>query len=74
MVDIGSVIKQELLKQERSVTWFAKKLCCERANVYKIFNKQNLDTGLLLRISFILDHDFFQYYSTMFKNKDEESK
>lgn len=67
MVNIGAIIKRELLLQERSVAWFAKKLCCERANIYRIFNKQSLDTELLLRISLILNHDFFQYYSDRLK-------
>lgn len=74
MVEIGSIIKNELLRQERSVAWFARKLCCERANVYKIFNKQSLDTELLKRISLVLNHDFFQYYSERLKDSNDDSK
>ena len=62
MVHIGTLIKEELQRQERSVTWFANKLCCERTNVYSIFKRESIDTDLLLRISDILHHNFFLYY------------
>lgn len=58
MVHIGKLIEQELRKQERSVTWFANKLYCERTNVYSIFKRESIDTALLLRISDILHHNF----------------
>jgi plasmid maintenance system antidote protein VapI len=74
MIHIGSIIRKELTQQERSVTWFARKLCCERANVYKIFNKQSLDTELLQRISLILNYDFFQHYSDKLKYGEGDSK
>lgn len=60
---IGSIIKEELAKQERTVSWFARKLSCDRSNVYKLFRRSTIDTELLLRISQILGRDFFQYYS-----------
>ena len=62
MIHIGSLIEQELRKQERSVAWFARKLHCDLSNVYKIFKKQSIDTQLLVNISAILQHDFFLYY------------
>lgn len=62
MVHIGKLIEEELHRQERTVTWFAKKLYCERTNVYNIFKRQSIDTELLLRISVILNRDFFMYY------------
>lgn len=63
MIHIGALIKQELQRQERSVTWFANKLCCERTNIYSIFKRESIDTALLLRISSILHHNFFVYYN-----------
>ena len=62
MIHIGSLIEQELRRQERSVAWFARKLHCDPSNVYKIFKKQSIDTQLLENISSILQHDFFFYY------------
>lgn len=62
MIHIGKLIEEELRNQERTVTWFAEKLCYERTNAYSIFKRESIDTVLLLRISRILNHDFFQYY------------
>lgn len=62
MIHIGKLIETELRRQERSVTWFARKLYCERTNVYHIFQRQSIDTEMLLRISRVLEHDFFLYY------------
>ena len=60
---IGHEIQQELRRQERSVAWFARRLACDRTNVYRIFDKESLDTRLLMRISTILQRDFFVLYS-----------
>ena len=61
-VHIGSLIKAELERQERSVSWFARKLSCDRSNVYKIYKRTTIDTELLLRISNILQYNFFDIY------------
>lgn len=52
------------------MTWFAKQLCCTRPNVYKIFNKENIDVFLLWRISCVLSHDFFRDISEQFENEE----
>ncbi|MCG4758780.1 MULTISPECIES: helix-turn-helix domain-containing protein [Bacteroides] len=67
MIHIGQMIEAELHRQERSVIWFARKLYCDRTNVYSIFKRQNIDTDLLMRICYILNCNFFDYYSTEFK-------
>ena len=43
--------------------WLATQICCTRTNVYKIFEKESLDTVLLMRISKALRYDFFKLYS-----------
>lgn len=65
-IHIGNLIKEELERQERSVSWFARKLCCDRSNIYKIFKRATIDTELLLRISLVLNHDFFVVYTAQF--------
>lgn len=65
---IGKLIEEELHRQERSVTWFARKLNCTRTNVYKIFHRTTIDTALLQRISSILHYDFFIIYSSHMSN------
>ena len=59
---IGNVIRNELMRQGRTANWLAQKLCCDRTNVYKLFNRTTIDTELLLRVSRILDYDFFRLY------------
>lgn len=60
MIHIGRMIEGELRQQERSVAWFARKLCCNRQNVYDIFKRESVDTTLLRRISSVLGRDFFR--------------
>lgn len=69
MKPIGTIIKEELDKQERSVTWFAKKLSCDRTNVYRIFHKNSIETELLIRISVILNRDFTKEISSIILEK-----
>ena len=63
MIHIGSLIEQELRRQDRSVTWFARELRCDRTNIYKVFKKKSIDTKLLEDISVILQHNFFLDYA-----------
>lgn len=64
---IGQLIKQEMDKQGKTVSWLARELSYCRTNVYKIYDKKSIDTDLLLRISILLKHDFFAYYSNELK-------
>lgn len=66
-IHIGNLIKEELKRQERTISWFARKLYCDRSNVYDIFCRKSIDTDLLLRISRVLNHDFFRYYCLSYK-------
>lgn len=63
MIHIGSLIEQELRRQDRSAIWLADKLHCGRANVYKLFKKKSIDTLQLEKISVILQHNFFLDYA-----------
>ena len=63
MMHVGKLIEQRFREQGHTVTWFANQLCCTRANVYKIFSKDNIDVHLLVRISCILHFDFFSAIS-----------
>ena len=62
---IGKMIRQELRNQGRSVTWFASQLPCTRNHTYKIFSSPSLNTDMLLKISVILDYNFFKHYETI---------
>ena len=59
MIHIGELIKRRLQEIERNPTWLAKKINCDRTNIYKIFQRSSIDTELLSRISKALGHNFF---------------
>ncbi len=58
-IHLGNMIKRELKAQGRSVSWLARTINMERSSIYKIFDRNSLDVGLLIRISVVMDHDFF---------------
>lgn len=63
MIHIGQLIKTELELQERTPTWLAKKINCDRTNIYRIFDRESIDTALLSRISTALNKNFFEELS-----------
>ena len=63
MTPIGQLIKTQLKERGMTVSHLARTLSCERSNLYRIFEKDSIDTRLLLNISRALDYDFFQLYS-----------
>ena len=48
-IHIGSRIQQVMKDQGRNVSWFAKQICFERSNVYKMFKRKSIDTDLLTK-------------------------
>ena len=62
-MNIGKHIEEILRKQGKSAAWLATQIPCERTNVYNIFKRKSLDAKLLMRISVILDYDFFKELS-----------
>lgn len=71
MDSIGQLIKEELERQERSVTWLARKLSCDRSNVYRLFQKSSIETDVLIRISVILNRDFTMEISKAIQEKQK---
>lgn len=63
-INIGRIIENELRSQERTVVWLANKLDCNRTNIYKIFHRKSIDCEMLLRISEVLQRDFFSLYTS----------
>ena len=66
-INIGMAIREELKRQERTVAWFARKLGTSRMACYRIFESYSIDTYMLLKISKVLDFDFFALYSENLK-------
>lgn len=63
MINIGKIIEEELRRQERTPTWLARKINCERTNIYYIFRQSSINTEMLRLISQALQTDFFKFYS-----------
>lgn len=66
---IGNEIRVRLRKDGRSVAWFADQICVTRTHAYKIFDRPDMDTDLLFRISRALNHDFFSDLSDEIQGK-----
>jgi len=62
-IHIGNLIRKEVERQGITVVAFAHMIGYSRANIYKLYDHSSIDTALLLRISILLKHDFFQNYS-----------
>ena len=61
LMHIGKRIKEVFDNQPKghTIRWFASGLHCDRRNIYNIFNRPNIDVELLMRISVLLNYDFF---------------
>ena len=60
---IGQEILNEVKAKFPSVAAFARELCKSSSATYEIFGKTSLDTDLLLKVSKLLDRDFFREFS-----------
>ncbi len=74
MVDnhIGQQIKIVIEQKGITITEFAKRINKSRENVYSIFTRKTIDTGLLAVISDVLDYDFFKNLSETYKAIESE--
>ena len=74
MINIGECIKEEIIKQDRSISWLAKKLNRNRTAIYRMLSKNSIDTHLLFSISMLLHRDFFAEFSIEINEKlDQKS-
>lgn len=62
-VHIGKKIKEVLRHSRIGATEFGGLINKSRTVVYDIFERDTIDTGLLQKISKVLDHNFFTYYT-----------
>ena len=66
---LGEIVKDELTRQGRSITWLAQQVGCSRENLYKVFRHKWIYTDLLFQISEALDYDFFKLCSDYYQAK-----
>lgn len=63
------MIKEVVLRKGIKVSWLAEQLNSHRNNIYKIYSRRWIDTDTLMRISRILEHDFFEDLSAFYKRR-----
>lgn len=73
-IHIGNKIKAVLKESRYKKTEFADKINISRTVVYDIFKRETIDTGLLKKISEVLNHDFFNYYEQNPSSSAKETK
>lgn len=70
---IGELVKSQLKKRGIRTSWVAEQLNYHRNNLYKMFQKEWVDTDLLMKISILINHDFFadisRYYQIVYGPK-----
>lgn len=64
-IHIGNKIKAVVSKKGMTVSEFGRRINKSRENVYSIFKRKSIDTGLLTTIGNVLEYDFFQYYTNL---------
>lgn len=68
-IHLGNMVKAELQRQGRTITWLALQVNCTRENLYKVFRRPWIYTDLLFKISVALNHDFFKDCSDYYQSK-----
>lgn len=64
-IHIGQLIKSVFDESGMSIAEFARRINCERTNIYKIFARKSIDVGLLVNISNALQHNFLDDISRL---------
>lgn len=62
-IHIGKEIEKKTRERGMTVVGLSRELGCHRTNIYRIFDSPTVDTGILSRLSVILQFDFFKLYS-----------
>lgn len=72
-IHIGSEIKNVFDERGLTISEFSRRIKTSRENVYSIFKRKTIDTGLLITISDVLNFDFFSIYVNLISpSKDSE--
>lgn len=69
---LGRLIREELERQNRTVTWLARQIQCERTTCYDLFERRLINAEQLERVSMALHRNFFrdlaEYEESVVKN------
>jgi hypothetical protein len=64
--NIQIIVQQQLVSEGRSVAWLCRKMLWQRKKYYRFFHSGLIEIHDLYRLSVILNHNFFQYFSFLF--------
>ena len=67
-IHVGKLIINRLQETGMTKSDFARRINKTSQNVYDIFERTTIDTGLLINISTILEYNFFERYSLTLNN------
>jgi transcriptional regulator with XRE-family HTH domain len=70
-VAIGKQIQAVVKKRGMKVEELAKRLNVSKPNIYDIYRRNSIDTGLLERLCKVLDHNFFEQYAHKCRTQHE---
>jgi len=68
-IHIGNLVKKELQRQDLSISWLSRQIYRDSSNVNKMLQKSSMHTDVLLRISFVLRHNFFEEIAFLLQTK-----
>jgi transcriptional regulator with XRE-family HTH domain len=68
---IGGEIRKRAKKKGMRADTMAKLLNVSTPNIYKIYERESMDTDLLARICEVLDYNFFTLYAKNFRTELE---
>ena len=70
-VPIGKEIQAVVRKRGMKVEELAKRLNVSKPNIYDIYRRNTIDTGLLERLCNVLDHNFFEAFANKYRTQQE---
>lgn len=71
-VIIGQEIKRVVKKRGFSVEELASSLNVSKPNIFDIYKRETIDTGLLERLCKVLNHNFFQPFSEKYQTETQK--
>ena len=57
---IGQKIREVMKQKRMTAVAVSNKVGCERTNLYNIFERKDINTQLLQKLSVVLNYDFFR--------------
>lgn len=70
-IHIGHAIQEEMARQGRNVTWLAAQIHMTDRAIYKIYDKESLNTELVRLISNALGKNLFALYDVNEQNGEK---